>query len=464
VNYEVDGDGIATLALDCRGASQNVLDDATMGAFGAALERALAEPSVKAILIASEKKDFSAGGDLNALLDASLAPSLFARLLDWNRRLRAMETSGKPVAAALPGSALGGGLELALACHYRVAAENPKARFGFPEVTLGLIPGGGGTQRLPRLIGIVPALPLLLEGTQLRAQAALEAGLLHAVVAAGAEREQARQWLRDNRDRAGAARQPWDVGGYRIPGGAVQSPSGVQTFTVANAMLRERTYGNYPAPQNILSCVYEGLQVDIDTGLRIEARYFTATALGYQAKNMIRLVFFGLHETKDCSEIYTRRVVAAYVAEGLALLADGVSPALIDNAGRMAGMPAGPLALAGERAMEPVETIFRPARVQPPVAGVMERLIAIQSLEAVRCMDERIVKRPVDADVGALLGWGYPAFRGGPIGWIHTLGVPEFIATARRLAAAHGPRFEPPASLAEMAARGAVFYPSKATA
>ncbi|MCB1953896.1 MAG: enoyl-CoA hydratase/isomerase family protein, partial [Rhodocyclaceae bacterium] len=195
INYAVDSEGIATLEWDLPGRSQNVLNDQSMAAFAEAAQKALAAPAVKGIVVASAKADFIAGGDLDMLLKANDAQALTANLGDWHRLLRALETTGKPVAAALNGNTLGGGLELALACHHRVAADNPKARFGFPEVTLGLLPGAGGTQRAPRLMGIQPALLLLTEGKRIKAAEAQKLGLIHAVVPAGTERDAARAWV-----------------------------------------------------------------------------------------------------------------------------------------------------------------------------------------------------------------------------------------------------------------------------
>ncbi|CAG1018696.1 Fatty acid oxidation complex subunit alpha [Burkholderiaceae bacterium] len=164
INYNVDAEGIATLEWDLPGRSQNVLNEETMAAFAAAAQKALADPAVRGIVVASAKADFIAGGDLDMLLKATDAQAMSDNLKLWHKLFRTLETAGKPVAAALNGATLGGGLELALACHYRVAADNPKARFGFPEVTLGLLPGAGGTQRAPRLMGIQPALLFLTEG------------------------------------------------------------------------------------------------------------------------------------------------------------------------------------------------------------------------------------------------------------------------------------------------------------
>jgi 3-hydroxyacyl-CoA dehydrogenase/enoyl-CoA hydratase/3-hydroxybutyryl-CoA epimerase len=277
INTNVDSEGIATLEWDLPGRSQNVLNEQTMAAFADAAQKALADPAVKGILVASAKADFIAGGDLDMLLKATDAQAMSDNLKQWHKLFRTLETTGKPVAAALNGTTLGGGLELALACHYRVASDNPKARFGFPEVTLGLLPGAGGTQRAPRLMGIQAALLFLTEGKRIKAADAQKQGLIHAVVPAGTERDAARAWLLEQATKnavpgkdgkPGKTLQPWDQKGFRIPGGGVMTPSGMQTFMAGNAMLREKTQGNYPAPKHILSCVFEGLQTDIDTGPR----------------------------------------------------------------------------------------------------------------------------------------------------------------------------------------------------
>ena len=287
INYTVDSEGIATLEWDLPGRAQNVLNEQSMAAFAAAAQKALADPAVKGLLVASAKADFIAGGDLEMLLKATDAQAMSDNLKQWHRLFRTLETTGKPVAAALNGTTLGGGLELALACHYRVAADNPKARFGFPEVTLGLLPGAGGTQRAPRLMGIQAALLFLTEGKRIKAAEAQKQGLIHAVVPAGKEREAARAWLLEAAAKGGKTLQPWDQKGYRIPGGGVMTPSGMQTFMAGNAMLREKTHDNYPAPKHILSCVFEGMQTDIDTGLAIETRYFVNLVRSPVAKNMI---------------------------------------------------------------------------------------------------------------------------------------------------------------------------------
>lgn len=706
IDYTLDPQGIATLVWNMPGRSQNVLNGESCEALFDVIERAVSDSAVKAILMTSTKADFIAGGDLEWLLSADSAPVLFERVMRLHQALRKLESCGKPVAMALPGGTLGGGLEVALAGHYRVAADNPKARFGLPEVTLGLLPGGGGTQRLPRLIGIQKALPLILEGKRLKAADVLKAGILNAVVAPGSEVAAAREWLLAQ---TAPVQQPWDVKGFKIPGGAVSSPAVQQVFMAANAMLRAKTFGNYPAPVNILSCVYEGLITDIDTGLKTEARYFAQTVMSKEAKNMIRTLFFsmgeanklaarphgvpqqkyskigvlgagmmgagiayvaakaglqvvlldtaqeaaekgkayaqalvskqaergqlapdqaqalldrinpstdyalldgaemvieavfedraikadvtrkteaviapgaifasntstlpisglaeasarpanfiGLHffspvdkmplvevilgkltsqETlaraldlikalgmtpivvNDARGFYTSRVFSTYVLEGLSMLKEGVAPALIESAGLMAGMPVGPLALTDEVSSELIvkidrqthadlgaayqprpghevaaamvemgrigkkagkgfyeypqggkkqlwsglKEVFPPAAAQPEVQQLIERLIAVQAVETVRCMEEGVLTTARDADVGAILGWGFPPFRGGPLSHIDTLGVAQFAARCADLAQHYGSRFAAPALLTAMAEQGESFYRS----
>jgi 3-hydroxyacyl-CoA dehydrogenase/enoyl-CoA hydratase/3-hydroxybutyryl-CoA epimerase len=713
LNYSIDADGIATVEFDYPNKSQNILNAQSLGAYGETMQKALADPAVKGIVIASAKKDFIAGGDLAELGAATDAAAFHAAISQTHKLMRAIELGGKPVAAALNGSALGGGMEIALGSHYRVAADNPKARFGFPEVTLGLLPGAGGTQRVPRLVGMMAAAPLLLEGKRIKAAEAQMIGMIHAVVKVGDERTAARAWVADALAAGTKPLQPWDTKGFKIPGGGPNTPSGMQMLMAANAMLREKTYDNYPAPRHILSCVYEGLSTNLDTGLAIEARYFTNLVMSPVSKNMIRSLFFGMneanklasrpagvpqqkyskigmlgagmmgagiamstatagidivlldttadaadkgkeyarkqwnkqvqrgrltaeamqallariHPTADYADLkgcelvieavfekreikadvtkkteaviaadaifasntstlpitglaeasvrpanfiglhffspaekmplveiivgkatsdatlarsmdyvraigktpivvndsrgfYTSRVFGTYVSEGMALLEEGVPPALIDKAGLIAGMPVGPLALADEVSIELVHKIAQQTRADlgsayveraadrvaakmvadlgrlgrksgagfydypadgpkhlwpglaqqfPVKVGadgaamltleeIVERLILVQSVETVRCLEEKVLRAPIDADVGAILGWGYPPFRGGPIGWLHTLGPAQAVATLDRLAEQCGPRFAAPQLLRNMAAKGERFY------
>ena len=704
IDYDVDGDGVATITWNVSNRPMNVMNNDTMAAYGEAVEKAVADEAVKGVIVTSAHKEFLVGADLSVMGDGDL--SMLKEFMEWvHGKFRRMETGGKPFVAAINGHALGGGYELCLASHYRIAADNPKIKIGLPEAKIGLLPGGGGTQRLSRLIGMQQALLLMLEGKELGPDAAKNIGMIDEVVPADGLLTAAKAWVLGPGQKNKV--QPWDKRGFKIPGGAVQSPSGQQAFMAGNAMLRQRTYGNYPAQQNIMSSVYEGCQVDIDTGLAIEIRYLIATALTPECRNMIRLFFamteagkgagrpkgiaeasfakvgvlgagmmgagiayvtamsgfdvvlldmsqdsankgktnveellkkrvsrqrmdqetadatlarihattsfddlagsdlvieavfedravkaevtkkalavtgdeiifasntstlpitglaaaserpdnfIGLHffspvdrmplveiimgeetssETlaksidyvkairktpivvKDARGFYTSRVFGTYVREGLALLADGVSPALIENAGKMAGMPVGPLAMADEVSIDLMYKIGKQTREdigdeyvavpgddlvatmvedlgrvgkkagkgfydypgkgskhlwpglteycplageQPDVEEVKKRLIYIQSIDAVRCMEEGVIAEKRDVDVGSIMGWGFPPFRGGVLSLVDTIGIHEFVAECDHLAQAHGPRFTPSKLLRDMAARGEGFY------
>ncbi|GLQ05486.1 3-hydroxyacyl-CoA dehydrogenase NAD-binding domain-containing protein [Sneathiella chinensis] len=708
INYSVDTDGIATISWDMPGRSMNVLNNDSIPAFAGALEKAIGDDAVKGIIITSGKPDFIAGADLEMLQGWKGAEEMFQNGMELQMMFRSIEKAKKPVVAAINGTALGGGFEICLACHHRIAADNPKAKIGLPEVKVGLLPGGGGTQRLPRLIGIQAALPLLLEGKHLSPEKALKAGMVNAVVPANDLLAEAKKWLLNAKPED--AVQPWDKKGFRLPGGIPMSPGGMMTFTAGNAMLREKTMGNYPAALNIMSCVYEGCCVDIDNGLKIETRYFVKTCGTPEAKNMIRSLFFGIgnanklasrpkdiptqtftkvgvlgagmmgagiaystavagidvvlidrdqaaadkgkaysekllqkavgrgrmsqekaeavlgritattdyalldgaelvieavfenreikadvtgkseaviaedaifasntstlpisglaeaskrpanfiglhffspvdkmplveiicgketsQETlarsmdyvkairktpivvNDSRGFYTSRVFGTYVNEGIAMLAEGINPALIDMAGKMSGMPVGPLALADEVAIDliykvrnqtrddlgdkyipspsdatvtkMVEELNRvgkregkgfydypeggkkhlwkelgthfpqlPEDEQPSVEEVIKRLLYIQSVETARCLEENVVTTPEDADVGSILGWGFAPSRGGAISQIHTVGVDNFVAECDRMAQAYGARFTPPQFLRDMASKGETFY------
>ena len=706
IDYNVDADGIATIAWNMTDRSMNVLNTESMTRYFELVHQAVADKGVKGVIVTSKKPEFLAGADLTSVTKHNGAAGLMANSNKLQAELRFIEKSGKPFVAAINGTALGGGYELCLACHYRIAADNPKALIGLPEVTIGLLPGGGGTQRLPRMIGMRAALPLMLEGKKVNPKKALELGLVEKVVPAADLLAEAKKWLLAE----GPANvvKPWDKRGFKLPDGPVQSPKGYETFGAGNSLMREKTYGNYPAAKNILSCVYEGCQVDIDNGLKIESRYFVNCVMSPEAQNMIRSLFFaigdanklasrpkgvptqeyrkvgilgagmmgagiayvtaqagvavvlldstqaaaekgkaysqglldkqvgqkritaekrdavlalitpttdyaalkgcdmvieavfedraikadvtkkaeaqlapgaifasntstlpitglaeasvrpddfiGLHffspvdkmplveiirgqktsdaclaramdyvkkirktpvVVNDSRGFYTSRVFATYVNEGIIMLAEGVAPALIDNAGRMAGMPVGPLALADEVSIDlmlkvqkqtkkdlsdkyqarPSDAVaelmvdklgrlgkkaakgfydypadgkkrlwpglaehFKLAAIQPDVEDVKRRLMYIQSIETARCLEEGVVLEAKDADVGSILGWGFAPFMGGTISQIHTIGVEKFIAECDKLAQKHGARFSPPKLLRDMAAQKKVFY------
>ncbi len=292
VKFEQDAEGIVLLTLDMPGRSMNVLNDELTRPLAEAIARIEADTGVKGVILTSGKKQFLAGADIEkifAMTDPRLAYELAQTYKGFLRRL---ELCGKPVVAALNGTALGGGLELALACHYRIAINDPKAKFGLPEVKLGLLPGGGGTQRLPRLIGIQACLPLMLEGKELRPEQAKQQGIIHELTK---DREEmmarARAWIAANPKPV----QPWDDKKFKWPGGDSRSPANAQLWAVAPSMADAKSQGNYPALTNIMSCVFEGGIVDFDTGCRLESRYFANLVVSQVSKNMIGTLWFQLN-------------------------------------------------------------------------------------------------------------------------------------------------------------------------
>ena len=303
--WDQDADGIVTLTWDVPGRTMNVLTTSAIAEIAQVAEKVASDASIKGLVITSGKSNgFCAGAALDEMeSNASGASAKTASpqdaiaqryngVMQFHHALRKLETCGKPVAAAINGLALGGGLEVTLACHYRVVADNPKLQLGLPEAKVGLLPGGGGTQRLPRLVGAMQAAPLLLQGQSLDPKKALGMKLVHAVVPAGDVVAAAKKWIKETPDPV----QPWDKKDFKVPGGGPYSPGGSQVFTMGNAMLRKESYGNYPAQRYILSCVYEGLLVPIDAGLRIEARYFTKLLMDPASRNMVRSLFLSMQE------------------------------------------------------------------------------------------------------------------------------------------------------------------------
>jgi 3-hydroxyacyl-CoA dehydrogenase/enoyl-CoA hydratase/3-hydroxybutyryl-CoA epimerase len=296
IRWERDAEGIVTLVLDDPDQSANTMNAAFADSLDAVLDRLETEPDhVTGVIVTSAKKTFFAGGDLRDLIRATPADAeqVFAGSMRLKRRLRRLETLGKPVVAAINGAALGGGYELALACHHRIALDAPGTRIGCPEVTLGLLPGVGGVVRTVRLLGIADALlKVLLQGRQYAPRRALEAGLIHEVADdREAMLERARAFIRANPE----ARQPWDAPGYKIPGGTPKSPALAANLPAFPANLRKQLAGApYPAPRDILAAAVEGAQVDIDTAFTIEARYFTELACGPTSTNMIQAFFFDM--------------------------------------------------------------------------------------------------------------------------------------------------------------------------
>lgn len=701
-------DGIAVITWDME-LPKYVLNSDSDQEFLNVINTALETPSVKGIIITSTKPHFHIGRDIETLITLPDAKHVMKFCAHWHQIHRAIETGGKPVVAAINGSALGYGYELYLSCHHRIASSDPDVRIGFPGIKFGLTPGGGGTQRLPRMIGLHAAANILLKGRVFKPKTALDKGLVDAVVPAENLMDAAHQWLASENV---GFRNPWDKDGFTIPGGDVWSKSGMQTFTTGNALLHGETKGNYPAHQAIMSSLYEGLQVPLEVGLRIESRWFASVLLGDVAKNMIRTLFFhfndaervagrpegicattfkkigiigagmmgtgiahaaitaGLdvilldtlldhanHGKKHCSSLlseqvkrkeisekeasaslkrltpttdfadfsdaelvveavfedrstkadvtckaeattnpttvfasntstlpitslaessgrpanfiglhffspvhrmklveiirgeqtsdaclasaidfvkvigktpivvndgrgfYTSRVFGTYVQEGMAMLAEGVAPALIENAGRLAGMPLGPLEVADAVSLELIYNVSlqteadlgddylappgapvlkkmvkelgragkktgkgffdyptgapkqlwfglsnqfprNPASEHPDVELLKKRLLYIQAIDATRCLEEKVVTTAVAADIGSVMGWGFAPYTGGVLSMIDTIGVRTFVTECDVLVKKFGKRFSPPKLLVERARNAQPFYPA----
>ncbi|MFZ1480001.1 MAG: 3-hydroxyacyl-CoA dehydrogenase NAD-binding domain-containing protein [Paracoccaceae bacterium] len=713
---KTDADGVATITWDVAGKSMNVMSTAGFQLLSELVDKALADAAVKGIVITSAKKDFAGGMDLNVIaqMRAGGAQAIFDGVMAMHGVLRKIELAGmdpktrkggKPIAAALPGTALGIGLELPLSCHRIFAADNPKARIGLPEIMVGIFPGAGGTTRLTRKMGAMMAAPFLLEGKLSDPKAAKSAGLIDEVVAPEDLLSAAKAWVLAAKD--ADLVKPWDDKGYRMPGGAPYHPAGFMTFLGANAMVLGKTQGVYPAAKALLAAVYEGALVPFDAALRIEARHFTSVLMNPSSEAMIRSLFInkealdkganrpdvpdqtvkklgvlgagmmgagiahvaalagievvlidstqeaadrgrahseaildkgiarkkvtpekkaevlaritattdyaalkgvdliveavfedprvkaevtkkaeaaagaemiyatntstlpisslaaasarpeqfiGIHffspvdkmmlveiikgratgpravakaldfvrairktpiVVNDARFFYANRCIIPYINEGIRMVAEGVEPALVENAAKLVGMPLGPLQLVDETSIDLGVKIAKatkaamgadypdgavddvlfwmadqgrigrksnagfyaysdkgerleiwdglaakyPAdKVQPSLADVQHRLLFAQVLEAVRALEDGVLTDIREGDVGAILGWGFAPWSGGPFSWLDMLGAGRAVDLCRGLTAQYGPRFHTPALLREMAEKGETFY------
>lgn len=567
IDYEVNPQGVAVLTWNMQDRPVNVMNDDSLALFSELVERALADRTVKGLVIASAKRDFVTGADLASFLNDRRPAVIAAKGRATQQILRRMESGGKPVCAALKGSALGGGMEIALACHWRVATDKASVRFGLPEVTLGLLPGAGGTQRLPRLIGVRAAIPYLLTGKTVAPAEALSTGMVSEVVPEERVLDRAIAWVAAQ---TGPVVQPWDRKGFAMPGGPLDPVALYQVFALETARITARTRNNLPAEQHVLSSVFEGCTMDIDTGLKSESRHFVACACSPESKNIIRTSFFGVTDAAKlkhrpaevpplmierlgvvgdyeyvgplvdaareaklpvrwfapgqplpavwegqveqvaqaadlagcevvvadaahagippsvCSVLrvwagdalngqvglradpnggrlvevvadatatardvahamdlvrrlgkvplvvqasggtYVERVFGAYQDEVARLCKAGVQPVLINSAARQAGMERAPLETPVHDAPQQRTTPDEWRQAAVDVARLKDRLLAVQAAEALRCLEEGVVATPLAADIGALLGWGFPQHFGGPIGYVDTVGPKKF--------------------------------------
>jgi enoyl-CoA hydratase len=442
-SLEIDTDGIALVTFDVPGKRMNVISDEVQEELARLVETIRDSADIRGAVLQSGKPNgFCAGADL-AEISGHFDRWRAARSQDelrqglaesgsLSRHLRALETCGKPVAAAIAGVALGGGLELALACHYRVAVDDPELRLAFPESGVGLLPGAGGTQRLIRLIGIDAALAHLLDGQPITPAAALNGAVLHARVPAEALLETARRWVLDNPE----AQAPWDAKEFRLPGGGPHTLQGYRSFAPAIAARQADSAADYPAIGNILKCVYEGAQVPIDAGLRIESRYFFNTVRSPQAKAMANTFFIARQALARRAQrgdpgAYLEALRQAARAEAQAMREEGFAATLVANlAARSAvrvDLPRG-------------DAVSREDADLAALAGLRRRFLYSQALTAARCLEEGLIGDALEADAAAIAA-GFPGWSGGPLSFIEVEGRRRFAEQARALADAHGERF-----------------------
>jgi 3-hydroxyacyl-CoA dehydrogenase/enoyl-CoA hydratase/3-hydroxybutyryl-CoA epimerase len=390
-------DGIALVVFDSPG-PVNTLGAPDNLEFAGLIDRLLADDTIKGIVLTSEKRDFLAGGDLDQLRRVQAPADAIAIVTPFLKAIRKLEAGGKPVIAALNGTALGGGFELALACHRRIAADVPAARFGLPEVTLGLMPGGGGTQRLPRLIGIAAAAPLLLEGRRLKPSDALAAGIIDAVVPPEKLREEVKAWVLANPK----ATQPWDVKGYRLPGFAPQSAEGRMFFMGNWTRLHKRSAGCDLASEAILQVLHHGLERGLDAGIAIETRYFARLAASPDAKAKIRTLFVG---TTDAKAMKIRpKDIAPTKPARVAVIGGGVMGRGIAYVAAQAGMQVDLIDMSDEVAAKARDAIAKSAerdsergRLRGAVTDVIGRIRPTAGYDGIATSDivvEAVFERP----------------------------------------------------------------------
>ena len=297
-HYEKDNNNIVTVTMDMDG-PVNSMSDAFLPALEATLGKLEADADLAGVILASGKSTFFAGGDLNMLraVTEETVEAFFEGMCATKAAMRRLEKLHAPVCAAINGAALGGGLELALACHHRIAWNNRSVQLGFPEVTLGLLPGGGGNVKAVYLMGLMAANEYIVEGKRVAPEKALASGLIDAVIEDKDELlSAAKQWLLANKDDESARTQPWDTKGYKIPGGNIRNPQVAQMVTMGAPMIRKNTRGLLPAPEKIFDVAVQALTVDFETAMRIESRGLAELALTPQAKNMINTFFFQMNK------------------------------------------------------------------------------------------------------------------------------------------------------------------------
>jgi 3-hydroxyacyl-CoA dehydrogenase/enoyl-CoA hydratase/3-hydroxybutyryl-CoA epimerase len=465
LSYQLSNNGVVFITIDVKDRPVNVLTPELHKAIGEVADHLAADEKAIGAVIHSGKSSFMAGGDLKRIVRFYDMQRTAAEAYDQSRTytesLRKLETCGKPVAVAINGTALGGGLELALACHHRVVIDNPKVLLGLPEVTLGLLPAGGGTQRLPRLIGLKAATDLILSGRYIHPEEALELGIVDQLAKDEDLLTAAEQWVLG----AENAQQPWDQKGFKMPGGSGLNNMNVgRLFQVTTARISAEHRRNYPAPIAALRCLFNGSTVSsMDTALKIETREFSALTRDPVARNLIRTMFLNRGKTtreqimaEEGAEQLKQRCEGAYIRQGLQMAAEGVMPVLIENAAYAAGMPDGPLAMAKDNSKT-----YSSNQQIVDVEIVKQRLLCAQALAASECWEESLTD-PVRADLASILGWGFPTYTGGVMSYIDTMGLQAFIALCDRLNAQTSAGLNPSEWLRRRAKENDRIYPSTA--
>ncbi len=333
-NLNIDADGIALLTIDQKENPTNLFSNEFVKAFIEVCNEAVADENIKGIIVTSGRSMFMPGADLRELEKIGTdAEKQFNSMMEMHRAFREIEKAGKPLVAAINGTAMGGGLELCLVCHHRIVLNNSKIKLGFPESKVGLLPGGGGTVKAPYLLGMQNALMYLLQGKEVRPQQALKDGLVNDIAETQEELiEKAKAWILENPQ----AVQPWDNKKYRIPGGAFWTPNSVQTLIGAVGNVSKMTHGNYPAQSSILSVIHDGLQLPVDRAFEVEARYFTKLVTSKEAKNMIRTGFMGMQAARKGKA--RPKDEAPYEVKKLGILGAGMMGAGIAYVSAKAGM------------------------------------------------------------------------------------------------------------------------------
>ena len=292
---ERDTDGIVTVSIDQSKRKMNVIDDTFNDAFAVLADAFISDDTATGLILTSGKDSFIVGADIDQILTIETHEQAFALVESLKASLRKLEKGGKPVVAAMTGTALGGGLEVALGCHYRLVIDSAKIKLGLPEVKLGLLPGGGGTQRLLRLIGMQKALEMMTQGRDISPSVAKDIALIDALANDKDDMlHQAKVWIKHNPN----AQQPWDKKGFKIPGGNANSPNNAQMLSMAPALAHKKAYGNYPAITHIMSCVFEGSLLNIDAALEMESRYFAACVMSPESHNLITSMWLQLNRIK----------------------------------------------------------------------------------------------------------------------------------------------------------------------